>query len=103
MPPNCELFAGSRDFGYCQLHRIHRQCDDGTACTHKCHERLEYRLRILVVEGDQCALISVQFSLSLGDFYFLNPEIDPNCTNLWLGEAYCVAPVGTITSYLGIL
>ncbi|KAL5342008.1 hypothetical protein BJX70DRAFT_12018 [Aspergillus crustosus] len=54
-----------------------------------------------VVEGDQCALISVQFSLSLEDFYFLNPEIDANCTNLWLGEAYCVVPVGTITSYSG--
>ncbi|KAL4958979.1 uncharacterized protein BDV14DRAFT_194147 [Aspergillus stella-maris] len=54
-----------------------------------------------VVEGDQCALISVQFSLSLEDFYFLNPKIDANCTNLWLGEAYCVAPVGTITSYSG--
>ncbi|KAJ5153569.1 LysM domain protein [Penicillium canariense] len=41
------------------------------------------------------------FSLSLEDFYFLNLEIDANCTNLWLGEAYCVAPVGTITSYSG--
>ncbi|KAL4739523.1 hypothetical protein BDV11DRAFT_169938 [Aspergillus similis] len=54
-----------------------------------------------VVEGDQCSLISLQFSLSLEDFYFLNPEIDANCTNLWLGEAYCVAPVGTISSYSG--
>ncbi|KAL4943095.1 hypothetical protein BDV06DRAFT_234966 [Aspergillus oleicola] len=54
-----------------------------------------------VVEGDQCALISVQFSLSLEDFYFLNPEVDANCTNLWIGKAYCIAPVGTITSYFG--
>lgn len=38
-------------------------------------------------------------SISLADFYFLNPEIDQNCTNLELGEAYCVQPVGSITSY----
>ncbi|KAJ0424778.1 hypothetical protein BJY00DRAFT_308683 [Aspergillus carlsbadensis] len=54
-----------------------------------------------VVEGDECALISLRFSLSLDDFYFLNPEIDADCTNLWLGEAYCVAPVGLITTYSG--
>ncbi|OJJ66409.1 hypothetical protein ASPBRDRAFT_666024 [Aspergillus brasiliensis CBS 101740] len=54
-----------------------------------------------VLEGDNCALVSVRFSLALSDFYFLNPEIDANCTNLELGEAYCVAPVGTLTTYSG--
>ncbi|KAL5360255.1 hypothetical protein BJX96DRAFT_184441 [Aspergillus floccosus] len=54
-----------------------------------------------VAEGDNCALLSVRFSLALPDFYFLNPEIDVNCTNLELGEAYCVAPVGTLTTYSG--
>ena len=29
----------------------------------------------------------------------LNPEIDANCTNLILGQAYCVQPVGSITTY----
>ena len=29
----------------------------------------------------------------------MNPEIDANCTNLELGEAYCVKPVGSLTSY----
>lgn len=35
------------------------------------------------------------------DFYFLNPEIDANCTNLELGEAYCIAAVGAISTYSG--
>ena len=29
----------------------------------------------------------------------MNPEIDGNCTNLELGEAYCAKPVGSITNY----
>lgn len=37
--------------------------------------------------------------IPLTDFFFLNPEIDANCTNLLLGEAYCVAAVGSITTY----
>ncbi|KAL6230075.1 hypothetical protein BDW75DRAFT_245169 [Aspergillus navahoensis] len=52
-----------------------------------------------VVEGDQCSLVSLAHGLSLTDFYFLNPEIDQGCTNLLLGEAYCVAPVGEISTY----
>lgn len=39
--------------------------------------------------------------LSLSDFYFLNPEINQNCTNLDLGIAYCVEPVGDIHAYPG--
>ncbi|KAF4160012.1 hypothetical protein CNMCM6936_004141 [Aspergillus lentulus] len=54
-----------------------------------------------VVEGDTCASVSIANSISLTDFYFLNPEINANCTNLLLGEAYCVAPVGAITTYSG--
>ncbi|KAK4932066.1 hypothetical protein LTR66_015998 [Elasticomyces elasticus] len=52
-----------------------------------------------VQEGDTCAKVSIAQSISLSDFYFLNPEIDANCTNLELGEAYCVKPVGSLTSY----
>jgi hypothetical protein len=51
------------------------------------------------VTGDTCSLVSVANEISLADFYFLNPEIDANCTNLLLGESYCVAPVGSITTY----
>ena len=39
--------------------------------------------------------------LSLSDFYFLNPEINANCSNLDLGVAYCVEPVGDIRTYPG--
>ncbi|CAG8067040.1 unnamed protein product [Penicillium salamii] len=52
-----------------------------------------------VRDGDECAKVSLSHSISLTDFYFLNPEIDANCTNLELDEAYCVKPVGSITSY----
>lgn len=34
-------------------------------------------------------------------FYFLNPEINSNCTNLELGIAYCVEAVGNIATYSG--
>ncbi|KAJ6107455.1 hypothetical protein N7523_008778 [Penicillium sp. IBT 18751x] len=52
-----------------------------------------------VQEGDNCAKVSLAQSISLTDFYFLNPEIDTNCTNLQLDEAYCVKAVGSITNY----
>ncbi|PCG89476.1 hypothetical protein PENOC_106380 [Penicillium occitanis (nom. inval.)] len=54
-----------------------------------------------VMEGDDCSLVSVANSISITDFYFLNPEIDANCTNLELDEAYCVAAVGDISTYSG--
>ncbi|KAJ5964996.1 uncharacterized protein N7479_004872 [Penicillium vulpinum] len=52
-----------------------------------------------VQAGDTCAQLSIAQSISLPDFYFLNPEIDADCTNLQLDEAYCVKPVGSLTSY----
>ncbi|KAL4749618.1 hypothetical protein BDW72DRAFT_194649 [Aspergillus terricola var. indicus] len=54
---------------------------------HKCG------LWYMVVKGDTCAGVSLAQSISLDDFYFLNPEIDVNCTNLQLDVAYCVQPV----------
>lgn len=51
------------------------------------------------MEGDECGLVTLAQSISLADFYFLNPEIDENCSNLQLGKAYCVRPVGSLTSY----
>lgn len=44
-------------------------------------------------------MVSAQNAISLKDFFFLNPEIDANCTNLLLGVAYCIDPVGTISTY----
>ncbi|KAF3055159.1 LysM domain-containing protein [Daldinia childiae] len=55
-----------------------------------------------VQPDDSCAIISLSFGISLADFYFLNQQIDaPNCTNLWLGYAYCVKAVGNIETYPG--
>ncbi|GAW18021.1 hypothetical protein ANO14919_074900 [Xylariales sp. No.14919] len=52
-----------------------------------------------VRDGDYCWSVSIRQSITLRDFYFLNPSIDANCTNLLLGVAYCVRPVGDINSY----
>jgi hypothetical protein len=54
-----------------------------------------------VQEDDTCGLLSEEFSISLQNFYFLNPEINANCTNLDLGIAYCVEPVGNVATYSG--
>ena len=40
-------------------------------------------------------------SISLKDFYFLNPEINTQCSNLILDVAYCVQPIGNIQTYSG--
>lgn len=54
-----------------------------------------------VMTGDTCAALSTANGISLEDFFFLNPEVNRDCTNLMLAEAYCVAPVGTISTYPG--
>jgi len=43
----------------------------------------------------------VKYSISLSDFYFLNPELNSNCTNLWANASYCILPVGDISTYAG--
>ncbi|GFP55620.1 LysM domain-containing protein ARB_00327 [Trichoderma asperellum] len=40
-------------------------------------------------------------SLTLSDFYFLNPQVDSSCSNLWANTSYCVKPVGNIETYSG--
>ncbi|KNG89016.1 hypothetical protein ANOM_002404 [Aspergillus nomiae NRRL 13137] len=52
-----------------------------------------------VMEGDDCAPVTLAQSISLADFYFLNPGLGKNCGNLQFGKAYCVRPVGSITNY----
>ncbi|KAA8895206.1 hypothetical protein FN846DRAFT_818519 [Sphaerosporella brunnea] len=54
-----------------------------------------------VQDGDYCALITTKNQISLADFYFLNPMLDANCTNLWNATSYCVLPVGDISTYPG--
>jgi LysM repeat protein len=53
------------------------------------------------VSGDICGSISGQYGISLKNFYFLNPAVDSNCSNLQIQTAYCVKPVGDITTYPG--
>ncbi|CAK5269211.1 unnamed protein product [Mycena citricolor] len=45
-----------------------------------------------VGQGDICNTVVLANSISLPDFVTMNPEIDANCTNLWLSYYYCVAP-----------
>ncbi|KAJ6538819.1 hypothetical protein DFH09DRAFT_71517 [Mycena vulgaris] len=45
-----------------------------------------------VQQGDICNTVVLANAISLPDFLTLNPEIDGNCTNLWLDYYYCVAP-----------
>ncbi|KLJ12564.1 hypothetical protein EMPG_12392 [Blastomyces silverae] len=55
----------------------------------------------MIEDGDYCSMISLRFGISLKDFYFLNPQVDGNCTNLWGNTSYCVQPVGDIATYSG--
>ncbi|KAL9477709.1 hypothetical protein ACSS6W_007550 [Trichoderma asperelloides] len=57
----------------------------------------------LVNSGDDCSTITDQYSIDLTDFIFLNPEVWPNCTNLYLNNYYCVEAVGYISTYPGYL
>jgi len=47
-----------------------------------------------IVTGDGCASVEQKFSLSASQFFALNPEVKTDCTNLGLGEAYCVKAIG---------
>ncbi|KAF5867467.1 putative glycoside hydrolase family 61 protein [Botrytis fragariae] len=55
----------------------------------------------LVLDGDDCASISIVKGISLTDFYFLNPMVNSTCGNLWTDTYYCVEAVGNIATYLG--
>ncbi|KAL4995198.1 hypothetical protein BDV10DRAFT_188314 [Aspergillus recurvatus] len=45
------------------------------------------------VQEDDCSTLALQFGIALSDFIFLNPQIDANCTILWLSTSYCVKAV----------
>lgn len=52
-----------------------------------------------VVSGDYCGLIESSFGISFAQFQLWNPDINAACSNLLLGDAYCVhgataAPTG---------
>ena len=75
-----------------------------------------------VTSGEDCSTITEKFGISLSDLWvplllsfvflegsvtdlyysiFLNSEVYTNCTNLLADEYYCVAPVGSISTYDG--
>lgn len=50
-----------------------------------------------IVSGDGCPSVEAKFGLSASQFFALNPEVKTDCTNLGLGQAYCVRAVGQPT------
>ena len=54
-----------------------------------------------IINRDYYDKISNDASLAMDDFYFLNQGLDKSCSNLELGTAYYVRPVGDITMYSG--
>jgi LysM repeat protein len=49
-------------------------------------------------KGDDCATVETKFSITLAQFYQWNPSVGSTCTNLWLGESYCVKGPASTTS-----
>lgn len=45
--------------------------------------------------GDTCNGVAVRYGITFEKFRELNTQILEDCSNLWLGYAYCVAPVTT--------
>ncbi|KAJ5111953.1 hypothetical protein NUU61_001583 [Penicillium alfredii] len=46
--------------------------------------------RHLVVDNDYCLKLQQAFNVSLNELRRLNPGLNQNCSNLWLGYHYCV-------------
>ncbi|RPA76954.1 hypothetical protein BJ508DRAFT_330625 [Ascobolus immersus RN42] len=46
--------------------------------------------------GENCAMLLLEKQISLRDFRHLNADVDERCTNLVVGQVYCVEPVGYI-------
>ncbi|KUI60197.1 hypothetical protein VP1G_07396 [Cytospora mali] len=51
-----------------------------------------------VVAGDSCSNVSLHFSITLDQFYAMNPSLFANCSNLLTGIDYCVATVVAATT-----
>ncbi|KAH7925017.1 hypothetical protein BV22DRAFT_1129366 [Leucogyrophana mollusca] len=51
-----------------------------------------------VVSGDTCDLVEAKNGITAAQFLAWNPEINADCTNLELGEAYCVAASAATTT-----
>ena len=51
-----------------------------------------------VQSGDGCSSIATAFGLTSNQLFDLNPGLNTDCTNLNLGEAYCVFPTYPLSS-----
>ncbi|KUI66076.1 hypothetical protein VM1G_02487 [Cytospora mali] len=51
-----------------------------------------------VVAGDSCNNVTLHFSITLDQFYAMNPSLFTNCSNLLTGIDYCVATVVATTT-----
>ncbi|KAM6493135.1 hypothetical protein JOM56_011269 [Amanita muscaria] len=53
----------------------------------------------IVVPGDTCSLLSAEFGITFAQLRSWNPEINSQCSNLLIGDAYCASapsmPVST--------
>jgi LysM repeat protein len=50
-------------------------------------------------DSDNCAIVEIKFDITLKQSYRWNPSVGSTCTNLWIGEAYCVkGPALTVTT-----
>ncbi|OQD97136.1 hypothetical protein PENSOL_c013G04724 [Penicillium solitum] len=54
-----------------------------------------------IQSDDHCDDVEEKFDLSAKDFYFLNPQLNNTCEQLWVNNSYCVQPVGNLASYSG--
>ncbi|KAH8649337.1 hypothetical protein BX600DRAFT_419503 [Xylariales sp. PMI_506] len=52
----------------------------------------------LVVTGDSCSGIELQYGISTAEFSSWNPAIDSACSNLYLGYYVCVGVPGAVTT-----
>ncbi|KAF8816938.1 hypothetical protein BYT27DRAFT_7154018 [Phlegmacium glaucopus] len=47
-----------------------------------------------VVSGDNCPAVETTYNISASDFFRWNPEVSFDCSNILVGEAYCVGGGG---------
>ena len=62
-------------------------CYTTSQCVPQCHCSILH-----VQSGDGCSSIATAFGLTSNQLLDLNPGLKTDCTNLSLGEAYCVFP-----------
>jgi len=48
----------------------------------------------VVISGDTCFLLTTMYGMTFSQFKLWNPQLDDQCSNLLLGDAYCVRGPG---------